>query len=129
MEAKKLFIAAVLIILIVAFSLIPFNNKREIVIKAQLYDVAKQINDLNNWKKWNSDLGNNNIKISGDYTTDQRATLSSGQYYALHQINPLEVSLIRNLGDASTSSLITFLRLQMILPLTLPGTKMLPFIN
>ena len=106
MEAKKIFIAVVLIALIVAFGFISFNNKKEVVIKAQLYDVAKQINDLNNWKKWYPDL-HNKSKISGDYTTDQVATLTTGQQFILHHINPLTVSLTRKAKNNSSTSLIT----------------------
>ncbi len=104
MEAKKLIIAATLIALIILFSFIPFNNKRDIVIKAQLHDVAKQINDLHNWIKWNTDFLNRNIKISGDYTIDQTAILGSGQYYSLHHISPLAVSLTRKLNDAPAAA-------------------------
>jgi effector-binding domain-containing protein len=106
MEAKKLFIAVVLIALIVAFGFISFNNKKEVEIKAQLYDVAKQINDLNNWKKWYPDL-HNNSKISGDFTTDQLAILSSGKQLLLHHINPLTVSLTKKTNGNTSTSLVT----------------------
>jgi hypothetical protein len=107
MNSKSIFIAPAVILLIIIFSFISFHNRSEIVIKAHLYDVAKQVNDLNNWKKWDADISNSKIKISGDYTTDETVTLSYGQYYSLHHVNPLEVSLKRNLSHASTSSLIT----------------------
>lgn len=107
MKAKTIFIAAAVIIII--FSLTPFKNRSEIVIKAQLYDVAKQINDLNNWKKWDADISNSKIKISGNYTTDQTAKFSYGKFYSLHHVNPLAVLLTRNLGQTSTASLITII--------------------
>ena len=35
------------------------------------------------------------LKYQADYTSDQTATLAPGQYYTLHHINPLTVSLTR----------------------------------
>lgn len=104
MEAKKLFIAVGLSVLVIALSFIPFNNKREVVIKASLYDVAKQINDLNNWKKWYTGLGADSIKISGSFNSDQSAIISEHSY-TLHHLNPLAVSLIRK-NNVSSSSII-----------------------
>ena len=106
MKAEKLIIAIGLIALIIVLAFIPFNSTREIVINSKLYDVVKQINDLNNWKKWNQDLGNSNIKISGDYITNQTATLSTNQYYLLHHVNPLTISFIKNSANASMASII-----------------------
>ncbi len=106
MEVKNIIIIAVLIILIIVFSFIPFNNKRQVVIKSSLYDVAKEINDLNNWRKWNADLKNDHIKISGSFNSDQSATITSTYSYTLHHLNPLAVSLTRNNNGSLTSSLI-----------------------
>jgi effector-binding domain-containing protein len=102
MEAKKLFIAVGLIVLVIVLSFIPFNNKREIVIKAQLYDAAKQINDLHNWKKWYTGLEADSIKISGSFNNDQSA-ITSAYSYTLHHLNPLAVSLIRKNNSTSSS--------------------------
>ena len=107
MDTRKYFvIAAVLIFLIILLSFIPVNNKREVIIKARLYDVAKQINDLNNWKKWNPDLSNKNITFSGGYYSDQSATISAKQSYSLHHINPLAVSFTRKINNVSKPSLL-----------------------
>jgi effector-binding domain-containing protein len=106
MEVKKIIIIAGLIILIIVFSLVPFNNKQKVVIKSSLYDVAKQINDLNNWRKWNADLKKDSIKISGSFNSDQSAAITSTYSYTLHHLNPLAVSLTRNNNGSSTSSLI-----------------------
>ncbi len=106
METKKIVIAAALIAVILVFSFVPFNNKKEIVIKASLYDVAKQINDLNNWKNWNTDLKNNGIKATGDFNSDQFATITPNYSYSLHHLNPLAVLLTRNDNGTATTSLI-----------------------
>jgi len=106
MEVKKIIIIAGLIILIIIFSLVPFNNKQKVVIKSSLYDVAKQINDLNNWRKWNPDLKNDSIKISGGFNSNQSANITSTYSYSLHHLNPLAVLLKRNNKGSLTSSLI-----------------------
>jgi len=106
MEVKKIIIIVGLIILIIVFSFIPFNNKRQVVIESSLYDVAKEINDLNNWRKWNTDLKNDSVKISGSFNSDQSANITSTYSYSLHHLNPLAVLLKRNNKGSLTSSLI-----------------------
>ena len=106
-KTKSYFIVAALIGLIIICSFIPFNNKRQVVVKEQLYDVAKQINDLNNWKRWNVDLKNDDIKISESYNTDQTAIIDNKQSYLLHHINPIAVSLIRTVDNDSSASIIS----------------------
>jgi hypothetical protein len=102
MEAKKIIIAAGLIVLVFVLSFIPFTNKRKVVIKASLYDVAKQINDLNNWKKWYAGFEADSIKISGSFNSDQSA-ITSAYSYTLHHLNPLAVSLTRKNNSSSSS--------------------------
>ncbi len=106
METKKIFIIVSLISLVIILSFIPVDNIRQTVIKASLYDVAKQISDLNNWKKWNPDLVNKSIKIDGSFNNDQSAIITLTYSYLLHHINPVAVSLRRTLDGSSTSSLI-----------------------
>ena len=118
MKAKKILIAVAIIVLIIFLGLIPFNNKQQIVIKASLYDVAKQINDLNNWKKWNINFINKNIHVSGSFADDQSVTIAPDSLYTLHHINPLTISLARK-GNNSTSSVIE------ILPVTDSTTNIL----
>ena len=105
MKAKKIVIVVILAVLIIAFGFIPFNSKRQVVIKSSLYDIAREINDLNNWKKWNIDL-NDSIKINGSFDGDQSANISSTYAYTLHHLNPLAVSLTRNVNGLSATSLI-----------------------
>ena len=102
MEVKKIIIITGLIILVIVFSFVPFNNKRQVIIKSSLYDVAKEINDLNNWKRWYADLNADSLKISGIFNSDQSATTSSYSY-TLHHFNPLSVSLIKKDKDSSSS--------------------------
>ncbi len=106
MQIRKIVIAAALILLITIACFIPFENKTGIVIYASLYDVAKQINDLNNWKKWNTDLNQNNVQITGSFNSDQLAIIKPGYSYTLHHINPLAVVLKRKNKNKSDSSLI-----------------------
>ena len=106
METKNIIAIVSLIALVIVLSLIPANNKVEIIIKAPLYDVAKQINDLSNWKKWNTDLKNSDIKISGSFNSDQFAKITATYSYLVHHINPLAVLLTRTSNGSSTSSLI-----------------------
>lgn len=106
MQIKKIIIAAALILLITIACFIPFENKTGIVIYASLYDVAKQINDLNNWKKWNADFNQNNVQITGSFNSDQLAIIKPGYSYTLHHINPLAVVLTRKNKNKSDSSLI-----------------------
>jgi hypothetical protein len=102
MEAKTIIIAACLVILIIGLSFIPFDSKRQVVIKASLYDVAKQINDLNNWKRWYADLKVDSIKISGSFNSNQSATTSTYSY-TLHHLNPLSVLLTKKDKNSSSS--------------------------
>ncbi len=106
MDTRKFFIVIVLLALIVVLSFVPFNDKREIIIKAPLYDVAKEVNDLNNWKKWKINFNSKALKITGNYSGNQSAILNSGESYLLHHINPLTTVLTRKLKHNSTSSII-----------------------
>lgn len=106
MQIKKIIIAAALILLITIACFIPFENKTGIVVYASLYDVAKQINDLNNWEKWNADFNQNNVQITGSFNSDQLAIIKPGYSYTLHHINPLAVVLTRKNKNKSDSSLI-----------------------
>lgn len=106
MHTRKIIIAAAFIVLIIIACFIRFENKTGIVIYASLYDVAKQINDLNNWKKWNVDLKNNEVPIAGNFSDDQLAIIKPGHSYTLHHINPLAVSLIIKNKNKTDSFLI-----------------------
>lgn len=103
MDTKKIIILASLLALVIVLSFISFNNARQIIIKAPLYDVAKQINDLNNWKKWYVDLQNDDVNVSGKFNTDQ--TLKTEFYtYTLHHITPVAILITKKKSVTTLSS-------------------------
>ena len=101
---KKNLIVVLFIVFIAVPCFVPFNNKQLIVIKSSLYDVSKQINDLNNWKKWNLDFRNDTIKIKGNFNSDQFANITESYSYLLHHINPLLVSVTKTINDKISTS-------------------------
>lgn len=105
MRLKGLIIAAGIAVVLLGVCSIEFNNKSNIVVKAPLYDVARQVNDLNNWKKWDT-IFKASSSIKGAFSSDQTATTINATY-TLHHLSPVALSLIKSNNGNSKTTLVT----------------------
>jgi len=104
MRTKGLIIAAGIVIVLLGVCFIEFNNKSSIVVKAPLYDVAKQVNDINNWKKWDTTFKAGGNSDTGGFNNDQTLVTASGTY-TLRHTSPVALSLTKNNNGSNAITL------------------------
>lgn len=84
---------------------IKFNNVSSIVVKAPLYDVARQVNDFNNWKKWDT-IFKTGSSVTGGFSSNQTTVTTNGTYI-LHHLSPVAFSLTKNSKGSRATTFIT----------------------